>query len=249
MKLFPAIFCVIFLGLCAALAEDNGTSTGSPGSHGDLVINLADADVKPSMTFNSPPFYPPQLRAAGVNVSAVIDFIVEADGRTSRIRVIRQTNEAFGAAARDGVSQWRFTPGRKNGEIVRVHMQVPIVFSVDRDNQRFGDDGSPPEADIGPGEAVVDISRVTAQPVAVFQARPAYPAELRANHVTGRVLVFFIVRTDGMVSNVRSVKATDPLFASSAVAAVRKWRFLPARLGGRAVNCQIEVPLIFSLNP
>ena len=39
------------------------------------------------------------------------------------------------------------------------------------------------------------------------------------------------------------------LFGAAGVDAVRHWRFHPARVGGQAVDCQLEVPLIFPLRP
>jgi TonB family protein len=128
-----------------------------------------------------------------------------------------------------------------------VHIQVPVVFTVNNDSNNGGDTRNEP--DLGPGETVVDVSKVTVQPVAVFQVRPIYPASLRARNISGRTLIYFIVKKNGGVSNVRAVSATDPLFGMAGVAAVRKWRFHPARQEDHPVNCQLEVPLVFSVNP
>jgi TonB family protein len=243
------ILGMTLLGACAALAQGGPAAAGASGPTAAAIINYGEADVKPVMTVNSPPVYPPQLRIAGIGGEALVDFVIEADGSTSHIRVLRRTNDAFGQAASDCVVKWRFSPGRKNGEVVRVHIQVPIQFAVDEGVGSAGGGTQPPEADIGPSEAVVDIGKVTIAPVAVYQARPSYPAELKGRKVTGKALISFIVRKDGRVSNVRAINATDPLFGSAGVAAVRMWRFHPAKQGDHIVNCQLQVPIMFSLNP
>jgi periplasmic protein TonB len=55
---------------------------------------------------------------------------------------------------------------------------------------------------------VFDLSRVDRQPRPTFQARPRYPAELRAAGVTGEVLVEFVVAATGEVVGARAVRSS-----------------------------------------
>jgi protein TonB len=75
---------------------------------------------------------------------------------------------------------------------------------------------------------------------------PAYPAEARAARRSGTVILKVIVYADGTVGDVRVVEGEEP-FASAAVAAVRSWRYEPARLNGQPIAVYREIRIPFKL--
>lgn len=99
----------------------------------------------------------------------------------------------------------------------------------------------------GLGE-IFDIKNLDQQPVAKFQAKPAYPFEMRRAGINGEVTIQFIVDTNGDVRDPFVVKSSQREFEASALQAVSKWKFRPGRRGGRAVNTRMVVPMVFSLN-
>lgn len=80
------------------------------------------------------------------------------------------------------------------------------------------------------------------------RAKPVYPFEMRRAGINGKVLVEFIVDTNGDVRDARAVNSTQREFESAAIVAVSKWKFKPGRKGGKAVNTRMQVPIVFSLN-
>jgi len=78
--------------------------------------------------------YPPNLRDSGVTGQAVMQFVVDEDGRVegSTIKVISSTHDAFGDASRDVLRQARFTPARVGSRKVRMMLQLPITWAVSR---------------------------------------------------------------------------------------------------------------------
>lgn len=78
--------------------------------------------------------YPPLLRESGVTGQAVMQFVVNEDGRVegSTIKVISATHDAFGDASGDVLRQARFTPARVGSRKVRMMLQLPISWSVSR---------------------------------------------------------------------------------------------------------------------
>jgi protein TonB len=64
----------------------------------------------------------------------------------------------------------------------------------------------------------------------------------------GRVLLEVRVSAEGLPLSValRSSSGFD-LLDQAAAEAVRKWRFVPARRGGRAVEALVEIPIRFVL--
>jgi protein TonB len=100
----------------------------------------------------------------------------------------------------------------------------------------------------GKGIEVFDISKLDQAPEPRFQARPAYPFEMRRAGISGDVLVDFIVDTDGDVRNATAVHSSQREFEAAAVQAVSKWKFKPGRKNGHSVFTHMQVPIVFTLD-
>lgn len=94
------------------------------------VFDISRLDEKPKAVSQTRPMYPSELRQAGVTGSVVVDFVVMADGTVRNAFALRSTEPRLEAAAVEAVSQWTFDPGRKGGNAVQTRLQIPIVFTV-----------------------------------------------------------------------------------------------------------------------
>ena len=78
-----------------------------------------------------------------------------------------------------------------------------------------------------------------------------YPAEAHAKGVQGRVIVCFVVKKDGSIADIKTVRSVDPYLDKEAIriiAAMPKWK--PGKQRGKAVNVRFTVPVMFRLaNP
>jgi protein TonB len=72
--------------------------------------------------------YPDFEKRAGLEGTVVVRFVVTPDGRAEDIAVARGVSPGLDAAAIAGVRRQRFTPGRQNGQPVRVRLAVPVRF-------------------------------------------------------------------------------------------------------------------------
>jgi eukaryotic-like serine/threonine-protein kinase len=63
---------------------------------------------------------------------------------------------------------------------------------------------------------------------------PAMPESVRGQLVDTQVVLRFIVETNGTVRAIERLKGEEP-FVSAAIAAVKTWRYEPARVDGRAI--------------
>lgn len=78
---------------------------------------------------------------------------------------------------------------------------------------------------------------------------PTYPAMARRMGQEGRVLLRVHVTAEGTAGDVRlHTSSGSSLLDEAAIAAVRKWRFVPARQGGETVAAWVQVPVAFKLN-
>jgi TonB family protein len=90
---------------------------------------------------------------------------------------------------------------------------------------------------------------VVARPDSGASVRPAYPDSLYRQHVTGQVLVEFIVDTTGLVvsGSASAISSTHALFTEAVRRALRDARFYPATIGGRKVRQLVLLPVKFEL--
>jgi TonB family protein len=77
--------------------------------------------------------YPPIYRAAGIEGSAVVQLVVDTDGRVEPegMTVISATHPDFASASMELVRMVRFEPARRNGRAVRVWVQLPVDWKID----------------------------------------------------------------------------------------------------------------------
>lgn len=88
--------------------------------------------------------------------------------------------------------------------------------------------------------------RVSPQIILETQKPPTYPPAAYAARYTAAVRLEIVVLTDGTVGDVKVLDCTRPKmgFEDEAMAAVKKWRFVPGRIGDEPA----EVTLRFRLN-
>ena len=79
------------------------------------------------------------------------------------------------------------------------------------------------------------------------EVKAAYTDEARRANVSGDVELEITIRRDGTVSDVTVLRGLAGGLSDRAVAAVRQWRFAPARLKGVPVDVIVEVSVEFSL--
>ena len=74
--------------------------------------------------------YPQSARDQGIEGLTVLVFVVEKDGSTSDIQVIKPLHPALDSSAVAAVGKTLFKPGRQDGKLVRVKMRLPIRFKL-----------------------------------------------------------------------------------------------------------------------
>lgn len=84
--------------------------------------------------------------------------------------------------------------------------------------------------------------------VAKTRVPPRYPFQLRRAGVVGEVDSLILVGADGKVLSIYCYKYAKPQFAIAAAAALAKWSYTPAKIGGVTVPVILQVPIVFTLH-
>jgi TonB family protein len=95
----------------------------------------------------------------------------------------------------------------------------------------------------GEGQPAVDDGALRSL---IHRVEPQYPAEAKARHVQGPVVLDIQVMGDGAVGKV-AVVSGDPLLTQSAIDAVKQWRYQPEMENGREIESQARVTVKFTL--
>jgi len=101
--------------------------------NGMKVFDPSMLDQQPVPKLQARPQYPFEMRRAGIAGEVTVDFIVDPTGNVQNAYALKSSQHEFEAEAVKAVSKWKFKPGRKAGRDVPVHMQVPIVFTLNED--------------------------------------------------------------------------------------------------------------------
>ncbi len=97
------------------------------------------------------------------------------------------------------------------------------------------------------GEGMATASDSPAVPLADNPA-PAYPMPARRAGREGRTVLLVVVAATGECADVEIAETSGtPSLDEAAAAAIRRWRFIPARRSGRATETAIRVPVTFRL--
>jgi protein TonB len=105
------------------------TTVGAAGRAEDVdaLFSLADLDQEPRVLHQPSPVLdaPARKKTPG---SVTVLFVVDQRGRVESPVVQKSSDPALERAALNAVKQWKFEPGKRNGEPVRFRMRVPITF-------------------------------------------------------------------------------------------------------------------------
>jgi protein TonB len=98
------------------------------------------------------------------------------------------------------------------------------------------------------GEGAYGSSIGGSMPAYAHNPKPEYPPTARRNGQEGRTLLLVEVLSNGRVGEVRIERSSGyELLDSTAVEAVRKWSFVPAKKGRSSVAAWVRIPIDFSL--
>jgi TonB family protein len=74
------------------------------------------------------PAYPLALAEQEIVGGAILELVVNSEGRLTRLTTLRASRPEFEQAATQAVSQWTFAPAMKDGKAVEARCRLAVVF-------------------------------------------------------------------------------------------------------------------------
>jgi len=90
------------------------------------------------------------------------------------------------------------------------------------------------------------ISEGVVEPALIHKVAPTYPMQARTERLSGTVILSATIGADGTVQEI-AVVSGSPILADAAKAAVRQWRYRPAKLNGSPIAIQKPITFLFTL--
>ena len=116
MKIKSLIATAALLGVMSVSASAI-TTVATPGKA------AAPALEKPALT---KVVNPTNLPRSFMGETVMLNFTVDAQGRAHDINVMWQSDPALHRSLIEAVSQWQFTPARKDGQAVSTRVSLPL---------------------------------------------------------------------------------------------------------------------------
>ena len=124
-------FCIVLLGFPNLYAQ----ATDDPDKVFTIVQQrpIFPGDINKWLAENIK--YPDDAKKNNIQGTVYAEFIVEKDGSTSNVKVMRGVNKLLddeSVRVLSTMPKWK--PGEQNGHSVRVEYMVPIKFMLDNNN-------------------------------------------------------------------------------------------------------------------
>ncbi len=188
--------------------------------------------------------YPPEARAKNIEGSITVEALVSETGDVENVHVV-PGDPLLTGAARDAASKWKFKPATLDGKSTAAVIKISFNFVLSDASQAT--DGV--HGEVGPATALpqlVKLSQKVMDGRIVTRVNPEYPQALRDMRVQGSVVLAARIDKEGKVADVHVISGPKYLVPSS-IEAVKKWRYKPYTISGRAVEVDTEIQVNFSL--
>ena len=103
---------------------------GSGGGFGGGVYRIGGGVSDPVPIFKPEPEYSEEARKAKFQGAVLLAIVIDEQGRTRDIRVLRPLGLGLDEKAIEAVTKWRFRPSMKDGRPVPVMANVEVNFRL-----------------------------------------------------------------------------------------------------------------------
>ncbi|MBI3478608.1 MAG: energy transducer TonB [Acidobacteria bacterium] len=107
-----------------------GVGNGWGGGFGGGPYFVGRGVSAPRVLYDPEPEYSDEARQQKYQGVVVLSVVVGEDGRARDVRVVRSLGLGLDEKAWDAVRQWRFEPGRMNGQAVSVLVNIEVNFRL-----------------------------------------------------------------------------------------------------------------------
>ncbi len=94
------------------------------------IFDIGDLENKPQPRRQGSPRYPSSARRSGLEGFVLAEFIIDENGDVTSIEIKQSSDPVFEKPTIDAIRDWKFTPGEKDGRVVKTRTRVRIPFNI-----------------------------------------------------------------------------------------------------------------------
>jgi len=185
------------------------------------VYRVGNDVLAPRILQKSDPGYTDEARIAKLAGSVLLSLVIDEQGVPRDIRVIKSVGLGLDESAVSTVSQWRFAPGTRDNQPVRVASTIETTFRLLIDSRMW-------HLSRASFQVAADMTKPRVQ--SAPYAAPSGPEQ----EATARVA--FDIDPQGVPLNAQIENSSDPVFNNDVLTMIQAWRFQPATKGGAPVQ-------------
>jgi periplasmic protein TonB len=112
--------------------QGSGLGPGYGGGTGGGAYQPGNGVTMPTLLKEVKPSYTAEAMRAKIQGIVMVKAIVREDGSVSNVEVIRSLDQTYGLdqKAIEAVRNWRFTPGKRQGQNVPVYVEIELTFTL-----------------------------------------------------------------------------------------------------------------------
>ena len=182
----------------------------------------------------------------------VVRFIIRETGEVTDAEILRSISHELDEEALRLVSsmpKWR--PGRQGGKAVSVRWDEPVTFTFPTAEEIAEMKREKEEAELKVFDVVEEQPSFPGGQIALKQwlrDNTKYPEEVGENGIEGKVIVQFVVRSTGEITDVKVLRRVDPLLDEEAVRITKSMpKWIPGKQNGTVVNVRYTMPVTFEV--
>jgi periplasmic protein TonB len=123
---------------------------------------------------------------------------------------------------------------------------INVLGATSFDSTRGTSQPPPPVVTQAKTPKVVHLSQIDASKL-ISRVEPIYPVLMRQIGRPGKVELHAIIGEDGTIQSLEAVGG-DPMFFTSAMQAVKQWRYTPTMLNGTPVKVDTYITVIYNIS-
>jgi TonB family protein len=174
---------------------------------------------------------------------------LKPNGDVTGARIVETSNPLFGSAALTATRMSRFLPAIKSHQFSASTVVLTFEFTAASPVAASGNPALSPD-DIADQQKLAEVllylrDQPDSDATPINPIAPSYPAQLKPGGGSGSARISCRITADGDATGARIVEASNPLFGSAALTAIRMSRFIPAIKDHQFVDSTVTIPVNF----
>ncbi len=201
--------------------------------------------------------YPKECKDKKIEGSVYVNYIVERDGKLSNIHSTQAAHPALEKEAIRVIGlmpKWK--PAVHEGKTVRCKYRTPIMFLIKGEKRTISQPNKAEKVTTTNEEKIYDkVDKNAEYPggtealMKFIMTNLKYPETCRKEGIQGRVVIKFVVNTDGSIVDMEEVRSPHADLTAEAMRVIKmmpKWT--PATVGGKTIRSRFNLPVMFRLD-